>query len=139
SVPLEDYALIGNLHSAALVSRAGCIDWFCPGRFDSPACFAALLGTPEHGFWSLAPRAGSIRSITRQYLDRTLLLKTVFVTDTGTAEVLDYMPLECGCHMVREVRVREGTVAVENNLLPRFGYGLHQAQVEVMAEPRMHC
>src|SRR5687768_15780092 len=91
-IPLEDYALIGNLHSAALVSRGGSIDWFCPGRFDSPACFAALLGRRQHGFWNLAPSEGSVRRTQREYLERTLLLKTTYVTATGVVEVLDYMP-----------------------------------------------
>jgi len=129
-LPLEDYALIGNLHSAALVSRSGSIDWFCPGRFDSPACFAALLGKRQHGFWSLAPTQGTVRRIKREYLDRTLLLKTTYTTATGTVAVLDYMPLQCGCHMVREVQVLDGVVALDTHLLPRFGYGRHQAQVE---------
>lgn len=139
SVPLEDYALIGNLHSAALISRAGSIDWFCPGRFDSPACFAALLGRRQHGFWNLAPSGGTVRRITREYLDRTLLLKTTYLTTTGTVEVLDYMPLQCGCHMVREVKVLEGVVTMETHLLPRFGYGRYQARVEEVGHIGAPC
>ena len=134
--PIGDYALIGNLHSAALISRDGSIDWFCPGRFDSPACFAALLGEPRHGYWLLAPAAGAACQVKREYLDDTLLLKTTFTTDTGTVEVLDYMPVKGGCHMVREVQVTAGNVVMVTELMPRFGYGLHRAKVQVMPEPK---
>lgn len=130
---IENYALIGNLHTAALISRGGSIDWFCPGRFDSPACFAALVGEAGHGFWLLAPRADSIRDTAREYLADTLLLKTTFTTDTGVVEVLDYMPLQCGCHMVREVHCLSGTATMEMELLPRFHYGRYQAAVQVPA------
>ncbi|HMH76258.1 MAG TPA: trehalase-like domain-containing protein, partial [Candidatus Udaeobacter sp.] len=73
SDPIEDYALIGDGETAALVSRAGSIDWLCVPRFDSQACFAALLGGPEHGRWGLAPRDGA-RSVHRRYRDDTLVL-----------------------------------------------------------------
>jgi GH15 family glucan-1,4-alpha-glucosidase len=83
SLPLEDYALIGDSESAALVGRDGSIDWFCAPRFDSPACFAALLGTPEHGRWLLAPQ-GRVRRIHRAYRGDTLVLETEFETDGGS-------------------------------------------------------
>jgi hypothetical protein len=79
---IEDYALIGDCQTAALVSRDGSIDWLCFPRFDSPACFAALLGTEEHGRWHIMP-AGRIRKLRRRYRDGTLILETDFVTDEG--------------------------------------------------------
>ena len=88
---IEDYALIGDCETAALVSRAGSIDWLCWPRFDSDACFAALLGTPEHGRWEIAPREPP-RRITRRYRPKTLILETRFETATGTATLIDFMP-----------------------------------------------
>lgn len=88
---IEDYALIGDCETAALVSRDGSIDWLCWPRFDSGACFAALLGTPDHGHWRIAPQ-GPIRAVRRRYLPGTLILETVFETDTGTASLTDLMP-----------------------------------------------
>ena len=87
---IEDYALIGDLQTAALVERDGAIDWLCFPRFDSGACFAALLGTEEHGRWLLAPEAGG--TSTRRYLHDTLVLETTWRTETGSARVLDFMP-----------------------------------------------
>jgi GH15 family glucan-1,4-alpha-glucosidase len=95
SEPLEDYALIGDGETAALVSRAGSIDWLCVPRFDSQACFAALLGGPEHGRWGLAPRDGA-RSVHRRYRDDTLVLETSFETDTGAVTIVDCMPQRAG-------------------------------------------
>src|SRR3712207_8353400 len=86
SLPLEDYALIGDCETAALVGRDGSIDWLCWPRFDSGACFAALLGTPSHGRWLLAP-AGEVRAARRRYHPGTLVLETEFVTDSGTVAV----------------------------------------------------
>src|SRR3954447_15716803 len=88
---IEDYALIGDCHTAALVSREGSIDWLCLPRFDSGACFAALLGTPEHGRWLLAP-ASPILSSTRRYRHDTLILESVFETDEGSVRAIDFMP-----------------------------------------------
>src|SRR4051812_44113964 len=88
---IEDYALIGDCHTAALVGRDGSVDWLCFPRFDSPACFAALLGTPDHGRWRLAP-AGEVRGVTRQYRDGTLILETEFTTETGVVRLIDAMP-----------------------------------------------
>ncbi|HLN85574.1 MAG TPA: trehalase-like domain-containing protein, partial [Candidatus Limnocylindrales bacterium] len=85
---IEDYALIGDLGTAALVGRDGSIDWLCWPRFDSDACFAALLGTPEHGRWMVAPRDDVI-SITRRYRENTLVLETRFETAEGTAVLTD--------------------------------------------------
>src|SRR5690606_35114881 len=89
---IEDYGLIGDCESAALVGRDGSIDWLCWPRFDSDACFAALLGGPEHGRWLLAPADPRARS-SRRYRDDTLILETRFETETGSVLVVDFMPL----------------------------------------------
>src|SRR5271163_2013786 len=91
-LPIESYALIGDCHTAALVGSDGSIDWLCFPRFDSGACFAALLGGPEHGRWVIAPTA-TIRRISRRYRDATLILETDFETDEGVVRLIDYMPL----------------------------------------------
>ena len=87
---IEDYGLIGNLRTAALVSRAGSVDWLCLPRFDSGACFAALLGTPDHGRWLIAPRADPTR-VERRYRPDTLILETTFETDDGAVVLIDFM------------------------------------------------
>src|SRR5436189_133764 len=88
---IEDYALIGDCQTAALVGRDGSIDWLCLPRFDSGACFAALLGTPEHGRWQLAP-VGDITASRRRYRENTLVLETDFETAEGAVTVVDCMP-----------------------------------------------
>ncbi len=119
---IEDYALIGDCKSAALVSREGSIDWFCCPRFDSEACFAALLGTREHGRWLIAPRAQA--RITRRYRPNTLVLETYFETEEGAATLIDFMPLS-GHHstIVRLVTGTRGKVTMGTELILRFGYG----------------
>ena len=87
---IEDYALIGNCETAALVGRDGSIDWLGLPRFDSAACFAALLGSPDNGHWSIAPTEGSARS-TRRYRGDTLILETLFDTKVGRVRVVDFM------------------------------------------------
>src|SRR5512141_2522381 len=91
SVPIEDYAIIGDCETAALVSRAGSIDWLCLPRFDSGACFAALLGTSEHGRWLLAPTEEA-QQVTRRYRSDTLVLETTFELAEGAVRVIDFMP-----------------------------------------------
>src|SRR3954462_12170195 len=91
SLAIEDYAIIGECHTAALVGRDGSVDWLCLPRFDSGACFAALLGRPEHGRWLLAP-AESVRKTTRRYRPDTLILETTHETDSGAVTVIDFMP-----------------------------------------------
>src|SRR5918996_127651 len=88
---IEDYALLGDLQTAALVGRDGSIDWCCFPRFDSGACFAALLGDAEHGRWRLAP-AGEIRRSQRRYRHDTLILESVYETAEGRVRVIDFMP-----------------------------------------------
>jgi len=119
---IEDYALIGDCKSAALVSREGSIDWFCCPRFDSEACFAALLGRREHGRWLIAPRAQA--RITRRYRPNTLVLETYFETEEGAATLIDFMPLS-GHHstIVRLVTGTRGKVTMGTELILRFGYG----------------
>src|SRR5690242_1929736 len=120
---IEDYALIGNTHTAALVSQTGSIDWLCVPRFDSGACFAALLGTPQHGRWLLCP-ADASRQSRRQYKNETLVLETQHETDTGRVEVIDCMPV-CGGepHVVRLVIGHAGAVRMRVELVTRFDYG----------------
>jgi len=120
---IEDYALIGDGETAALISRAGSIDWLCVPRFDSPACFAALLGGPEHGRWRLAPRAGA-RAVRRRYRDATLVLETDFETDDGAVTIVDCMPIRSGAPvLVRQVLGRSGSVPMRMDLVIRPDYG----------------
>jgi len=120
---IEDYALIGDLHTGALVGRDGSIDWFCAPRFDSPASFAALLGTPEHGRWLLAP-AGEVRSVRRQYRGDSLILETEFECPNGRVRVIDFMPVRNEVvDLVRIVEGLEGVVRMRMELEIRFDYG----------------
>ena len=123
STPLEDYALIGDCETAALVSRAGSIDWLCWPRFDSGACFAALLGTPEHGRWLVAPVDPAAR-VSRRYRPDTLILETTIETAGGAATVIDFMPPRGkNSDIVRLVRGDRGRVAMRTELVLRFDYG----------------
>jgi GH15 family glucan-1,4-alpha-glucosidase len=128
---IEDYALIGDCETAALVSKHGSVDWLCWPRFDSAACFAALLGDANSGRWQIAPAAvlgadAKVR-VERRYLRDTLILETEFTTSDGSAAVLvDLMPLRQGrvsSHLVRLVIGKRGTVAMHAELIIRFGYG----------------
>ncbi|WP_119462442.1 glycoside hydrolase family 15 protein [Rhodospirillaceae bacterium SYSU D60014] len=120
---IEDYALIGDCETAALVARDGSIDWLCWPRFDSGACFAALLGGPEHGRWRLAP-SGAVRRTTRRYRDGTLILETEFETDEGAVTLIDFMPLRgVASDLVRMVVGRRGQVSMRMELVARFDYG----------------
>ena len=120
---IEDYALIGDCETAALVGRDGSIDWLCFPRFDSPALFAALLGTPENGRWRLAPSDETARS-ERAYREDTLILETLFRTKTGTARLIDFMPPRDGRpNVIRIVEGVEGRVEFDFDLAMRFDYG----------------
>ncbi|MGD0503604.1 MAG: glycoside hydrolase family 15 protein [Steroidobacteraceae bacterium] len=122
-LPIEQYALIGDLHTAALVGLDGSIDWLCFPQFDSPACFAALLGQPEHGRWQIAP-TGTINAVRRQYRRNTLILETEFDTERGTIRVTDFMPLsDHRWDAVRVVEGLRGQVSVRMELIVRFDYG----------------
>ncbi len=122
-LPIEDYALIGDCHAAALVGRDGSIDWLCLPRFDSGACFAALLGGPEHGRWLLAPH-GAVRAVSRRYRDGTLILETEFETGDGAVRVIDCMPLSNErWDVLRIVEGLRGAVRMRSELVIRFDYG----------------
>jgi GH15 family glucan-1,4-alpha-glucosidase len=122
ALPIEDYALIGDCRSAALVSRDGSIDWLCWPRFDSGACFAALLGTPDNGRWLVAPREQA--RITRRYRSNTLVLETHFETADGAATVVDFMPIgSVNSEIVRIVHGTRGKLAMQTELVLRFDYG----------------
>jgi GH15 family glucan-1,4-alpha-glucosidase len=120
---IEDYALIGDCETAALVGTDGSIDWLCWPNFASGACFAKLLGTDDNGFWKIAP-AGAIQKATRQYWDHTLILETRFVTDAGEVALIDFMPPRGRfSDVVRIVRGIRGAVELTSALSLRFNYG----------------
>jgi GH15 family glucan-1,4-alpha-glucosidase len=120
---IEDYAMIGDLGTAALVSRGGSIDWLCWPRFDSDACMAALLGTSEHGRWQIAPKEKGAR-ITRRYRPDTLILETRFETDEGAATLIDFMPPRSGnSHIIRILKGERGSLTFRTELVVRYGYG----------------
>ncbi len=120
---IEDYALIADNETAALVGRDGSIDWLCVPRFDAPACFAALLGTPEHGRWQIAPR-GRVTGTRRRYREHTLVLETETTTDDGVVRVVDCMLLRPGHPSVlRIVEGVRGAVPMRMELVIRFDYG----------------
>ncbi|MES2293389.1 MAG: glycoside hydrolase family 15 protein [Pseudomonadota bacterium] len=129
---IEDYALIGDCHTAALVGRNGSIDWLCMPRFDSAACFAALLGEPKHGRWLIAPnrkikpyKNRATPHVTRRYRGDSLILETEFRTSTGTVKVIDFMPARGPDRsIVRIVEGVSGHVAMETELVIRFDYGV---------------
>jgi len=120
---IEDYALIGDCETAALVARDGSIDWLCWPRFDSGACFAALLGGPEHGRWQLAP-IEPVLGVSRRYRGDSTILETTFTTAEGEVTVVDFMPLRGeASDLVRIVVGRRGRVAMRSELVVRFDYG----------------
>ena len=125
SCRIEDYALIGDTRGAGLVSKSGSIDWLCVPRFDSGACFAALLGNPEHGRWLITPRA-AIQRVTRQYQGDSMVLETLLETESGVVALLDCMLFDVSSEHVQVVRVvegRRGCVALHMELTVRFDYG----------------
>jgi GH15 family glucan-1,4-alpha-glucosidase len=123
STPLEDYALIGDCETAALVSKAGSIDWLCWPRFDAGACFAALLGSPNHGRWVIEP-VNPVTRVTRRYRDNTLILETTMQTAEGEIVLVDFMPpRDQHSDVVRIVRGTRGHVRVRMELVLRFDYG----------------
>ena len=120
---IDDYAIIGNCETLALVGRDGSIDWLGLPRFDSPACFSALLGEPAHGRWLVAPTAGDAR-VERRYRGKTLILETVFTTASGVVRLTDFMSRREGsADLVRMVHGLDGEVAMQMELVVRFGYG----------------
>ena len=123
ALPIEDYAIVGDCETAALVGRDGSIDWLCWPRFDSAACFAALLGTADNGRWLIAP-ADSRSRARRQYRDSTLILETTFETESGSAVVIDFMPPGDGVSdLIRIVVGITGEVKFRTEFVVRFDYG----------------
>jgi GH15 family glucan-1,4-alpha-glucosidase len=123
ALPIEDYALIGDTHTAAIVGRDGSIDWLCLPRFDSESCFARILGDESHGFWRIAPVAAQVET-KRRYRGDTLVLETEFETADGVVRLVDCMPIrEVHPQVVRVVEGVSGTVDVGMQLRIRFGYG----------------
>ncbi|MGH3422573.1 MAG: trehalase-like domain-containing protein, partial [Streptosporangiaceae bacterium] len=127
---IEDYALIGDMQTAALIDRHGSVDWLCLPRFDSDACFAALLGDERNGQWRISPTAQDgpeprRGELSRRYEDGTLILETLWETMSGTVKVIDFMPPRDGEQpvLVRIVEGVSGTVEMEVALRVRFGYG----------------
>jgi GH15 family glucan-1,4-alpha-glucosidase len=121
---IEDYGLIGDCETAALVGRDGSIDWLCWPAFDSDACFAAILGTERHGRWLIAPE-GEIKKTSRRYQGRTLILQTRFETEEGVVELIDFMPPRGkASDVVRLVRGITGRVKMRMQLVIRFGFGV---------------
>jgi GH15 family glucan-1,4-alpha-glucosidase len=120
---IEDYAMIGDMRTAALVCRDGSIDWMCCPRFDSGSCFAALLGGPKHGRWLIAPK--NAHKVQRAYRDTTMILETTFSTREGQVCVVDFMPIGADhSSIVRLVMGRKGSVRMHTDLVVRFDYGV---------------
>lgn len=120
---IEDYALIGDCETAALVGRDGSVDWLCWPRFDSGACFAALVGRPENGRWLIAPR-DAVESVRREYRGDTLILETTFETADGAVTLVDFMPARDGISdLVRLVYGKRGQVRMRTEFIARFDYG----------------
>jgi GH15 family glucan-1,4-alpha-glucosidase len=134
-VKIEEYALIGDLRTTALVGRDGSIDWLCLPYTDSSACFAALLGSEEHGRWLICP-SEPVRHVSRRYRDGTLILETDFETDSGVARVIDFMPLRNGGapQLVRLVEGLRGEVLMRMQFIARFDYGSLVPWVERTAD-----
>lgn len=126
---IEDYALIGDCRTAALVGCNGSVDWLCWPRFDSAACFAALLGSVENGRWIISPTQPALR-VTRRYRPGTLVLETEFETGTGRVAVIDFMPPGDGAQLVRIVKGLAGCVEMHSELVIRFNYGATVPWVE---------
>lgn len=133
SRPIEEYAIIGDLHSAALVGPDGSIDWLCLPRFDSEACLAALLGDERHGYWRIAP-GDEITRVRRRYRPDTLVLETEFSTVSGTVRLIDCMPLRDDDPVVaRMVEGVSGQVDLRMSLAARFEYGSALPRIEQLA------
>jgi GH15 family glucan-1,4-alpha-glucosidase len=126
---IEDYGLIGNTHTSALVSRSGSMDWLCAPRFDSDACFAAIVGYDEHGRWALRPTV-TIRENRQRYREDTMILETEFACDGGVVRIIDFMPVNDRCDIVRIIEGLDGEVPIEMLLDVRFGYGANAPFIE---------
>ncbi|WP_308036304.1 glycoside hydrolase family 15 protein [Arthrobacter sp. zg-Y1110] len=122
--PIEDYALVSDLHTGALISRAGSMDWLCLPRFDSPSVFGALLGSSDHGRWLLAPEHPAATVTHRGYVESTFVLRTHWQTPSGAVRVTDFMPVkDRRASLIRRIEGMSGTVDMRQELQIRFGYG----------------
>jgi GH15 family glucan-1,4-alpha-glucosidase len=122
TLPIEDYAVLGDRHTAALVGKNGSVDWLCLPRFDSPACFAAILGTPDHGRWQLCPDGDY--EVSRRYVGYSAALETTFTTKTGVVTLLDLMPTaDNRADLVRVLTGVRGTVRMRHEWVVRLDYG----------------
>ncbi len=138
TLTIADYALIGDTETAALVGSDGSIDWFCAPRFDSSACFSALLGAPKHGRWLLAPVA-EVTRVVRRYRGETLILETELHTDEGVVRLVDFMPIRADQpDLVRIIEGVSGRVRLRMELVIRFDYGQTQPWVR-MIDGRLHA
>jgi GH15 family glucan-1,4-alpha-glucosidase len=122
---IEDYGLIGNMRTAALISQTGSLDWLCVPRFDSGACFASLLGYDEHGHWSIMPTYAA-RERHARYRSNTLILETDIVCDSGTVRLVEFMPPGDRPDVIRIVQGLEGEIPMQMVLLARFDYGANK-------------
>ena len=139
SAPIEDYALIGDCETAALVARDGSIDWLCWPRFDSDACFAALLGDADHGYWRIAP-IETPAATRRRYRGNTLILETRFECASGSVTLTDFMPPRgTASDVVRLVRGEHGQVRMRMEMVVRFGYGERVPWVTRSADGAIHA
>ncbi len=143
---IEDYAMIGDLRTGCLIDRTGSIDWFCPSRFDGPACFASLLGSPANGRWLIGPRGEA--KTTRRYHPGSMVLETTHETSDGTVEVVDFMPIHAShTSIVRLVKGCKGKVSMRTLLAVRFDYGrsipwvnrLDDQTLRIVAGPEQLC
>ncbi len=125
---IEEYGLIGNTLTTALVSTGGSIDWFCAPRFDSDACFAALVGRDKHGRWGIHPTV-RVRETHQRYRGDTMVLETDVACDGGAVRIIDFMPLGERCDLVRIIEGLEGEVPLEMLLDVRFGYGAYAPMI----------
>src|SRR5512138_1651914 len=120
---IEDHALIGDLHTAALVAKDGSIDFLCLPDFDSGSCFVSLLGTPDNGRWKIAP-VRPLTSVSRCYRGNTLILETEHATETGAVRLIEFMPIRRGApRVVRIIEGLQGHVSLTLEMHPRFAYG----------------
>ncbi len=134
TTPIEDYAVIGDTFTCALVGRDGSIDWLCLPRFDSRACFAAVLGSRENGRWRVGPAGRA--TTTRRYLEDSAVLETTHRTDTGRVRVTDFMPIGDGrADIIRKVEGIDGTVRMQHDWVVRFNYGKVRPWVHRTVDP----
>src|SRR5689334_12480377 len=136
---IEDYALLGDCRGAALVGKDGSIDWCCLPRFDSDAMFASLLGTPENGFWKIAPTT-PVKEVRRAYRDRSMALETELTCGSGSVRLIDFMPMgDDGPGLVRIIEGVRGEVHMSSQLALRFNHGKTVPWVQRGSDGALHA